>query len=318
MSFVIPEDPFTRELGRTIQGLGENFGNAITERRKKAETEEQNYQFARSLGYEEVEARNFASMTSQQIALAGKQRGQQQQLDSYSNFLLESLDIEKDSPKGKAFKNAQDIATLTKMGGFEIKRKNKESPFQLSKERRLKKEDLSKYYTGLITDMRKNMRNYGFTKEQVNIAGKELKQEEFKNRKLLEKGKEPKTDAIEKYFKLFEEKEEKASPGVFDRIGDFLSGKVDQQKGIPQQQSPEQQFPQQQAPIQQQQAPIQQQQAPIQQQQAPQQQEKIPFDASNPEHIQKHQELLEEARRTSKTEAEAKAKANKKMNEIFS
>lgn len=285
MSFNVPEDPFTRDLGLAIQGVGRDFGSAITERRKKNEDRERNKQFAISLGYTQEEAEQFADLSPQEIAVSAKQKTERNQLDNYADFLIESLDIQSGSPKEEAFRNAADLKTLTAMGGFESKKQKDASPFQKSKERRLKKQDIGNQYQRLIKDIKDNIKDYTLLdSEAARKAANELRQEEHKNYKNLEKGKPLETKAIEKYFKLFEEKEEKASPGIFDRIGSFFSRKDSQT----QEQFPTQREGQVTAEV----------------------QEKITFDKSNPEHTKIRDDILVKVKGNKK-------EANKLLAEIF-
>lgn len=123
----LPEDPFTRDLGASLQGAAGNIAAGYT-KRKEREFEQnlkkqQSYDLAIALGEPEEEALKYKGVDPSVIPSAVKAKREKSGVKNAAESFIEQLGLESKSPTAKAMREAPSMDVLLKYADFAQKQK---------------------------------------------------------------------------------------------------------------------------------------------------------------------------------------------------
>ena len=207
MPYVIPEDPFTRDMGKAVVSATESLTNSYAKTQERRKEFESNYKFARTLGVPDKEARQFAGSNPQQATSSAQEYMKQKQIPDLAEFFIDSLNVPPDSPQAQSLRDSTNFNTLMEKGKFIQKAQAENTPMKINKELRLQKDSMNTEYNRAVKDIQEGIRG-GIIRDEKSARKsiQKLRKEQASNSKNITAGKELVSDAFQEYVDVFSEK----------------------------------------------------------------------------------------------------------------
>jgi hypothetical protein len=208
MPFVIPEDPFTRNMGQAITSGAEYGANALKKLGDDEKNYNTNYDYARSKGIPEEQARAFAKLSPQQVSEEVHNYAQEQGSANAAEFSIASLDLDNINPAAaEAMRNAKTTNEVMQMSNF-IREQNKDNTeMKINQQIRLKKDSMNTDYNRAVKDIKDGISGGMIRDEKsANKSIQKLRKEQARNKANISKGKAEEDIAFQEYIDVFSEK----------------------------------------------------------------------------------------------------------------